>query len=134
MQSSEISHRNTKQKKLIIDTLCALGSHVSAGAIYNELHTGNPQVGRSTVYRVLANMASDGDLLRIHVPGEEDRYDITSAPHAHIVCRKCGKVRDIQLSETLDISRCVISSAGYSVDSDTIILTGLCADCLSPKS
>ena len=134
MDTSSVSRRNTEQKKRILETLIALGSHVSAGAVYRELQKTHPTIGRATVYRVLADMAADGVLLRIRVPGEEDRYDITVRPHDHVVCRRCGKVADVWLDEPFDPAEHIAVSSGFTVEKGSLTFMGLCADCRAAES
>ena len=52
--------RRTPQKGIILDTLCRMGSHPTAGELYEEIHRSHPSISRSTVYRVLGQMEEDG--------------------------------------------------------------------------
>ena len=45
--------RNTPQKGIILDTLCRMRSHPTAGELYEEIHRLYPSISRSTVYRAL---------------------------------------------------------------------------------
>ncbi len=124
--------RNTIQKQIILETLKEMNSHVSAGAIYRQIQQSHPEIGRATVFRVLADMAENGDLLRFHVAGSEDRFDITSAPHCHIRCRQCGKVNDVWFGDTdidSEILRHITSSSGFQTEDVHLEFTGLCNEC-----
>jgi len=126
--------RNTAQKQIILQTLQEMNSHVSAGAIYRQIQTTHPEIGRATVFRVLADLAESGELLRFHVAGSEDRFDITSSPHCHIRCRECGTVDDVWFGEE-DIDREILNhienASGFSVDKIHLEFTGLCEICKS---
>ncbi len=122
--------RNTKQKQLVLDTLVNLGSHISAGEIYKKISETYPAFSRATVFRVLSEMSNDGVLLKIITTSGECRYDITTHPHTHIVCRKCGKVADIEFKEEIDPTRFVISASGYKIESAFMELEGLCPECI----
>ena len=125
------SHRrSTAQKRIILDTLRELGSHVSAGAVYARLCEKHPEIGRATVYRVLSDMAQDGLLLRIHTGGADDKYDVTTAPHWHITCRLCGKVDDVELDFVpRELLSHVTGSSGYRVDDVNAEFLGICPAC-----
>lgn len=121
--------RNTAQKQIILDTLVRLGSHVSAGAIYRELQTTHPDIGRATVFRVLADMADDGRLLRVTVAGSDDRFDITTAPHCHVHCRLCGKVDDIVFDCEPELITHIKNASGFKVEDEHIEFSGICREC-----
>ena len=53
-----ISERNTFQKSLVYETVCALHHHPTAIEIYEELHKAHPTVSRATVYRILGTLSS----------------------------------------------------------------------------
>ncbi len=128
MENKVTSRRNTAQKKLILDTLISLGSHKSATAVYRELQISHPEIGRATVFRVLRSMADDGALLRIPISDGEDRFDVTSYPHSHAVCRICGAVDDIMLDD-LKIGEHITDTSGFTVEGERIEFVGLCKSC-----
>ena len=128
-QPKLVKRRNTVQKKLIIDALKRLNCHASAGMILKELQQTNPEIGRATVFRVLSDMAEDGNLLRVTVAGSDDRYDITTRPHCHVHCRICGKVDDIWLDCNPDLRTHIQSSSGFLVEREHIEFGGVCREC-----
>ena len=129
MNSRTIIRRNTVKKQLIIDTLTALGSHKTAREVYLGLQKTHPEIGRATVYRVLSAMADDGFLKKIDMAGGDSRYDITVAPHDHIICRVCGRVDDVWLDGGEKIKDHIVDASGYTVESERIEFVGLCREC-----
>ncbi len=117
--------RNTLQKEIILSTLCSLKSHPTAPMLYEEIHRAHPTISRSTVYRVLGQMAEEGLVLRLGIAGTEDRFDGDTAPHSHIRCRSCGRVDDLPPVEVSPLS----DSAGYLVESCAVEYSGLCSEC-----
>ena len=90
-----MDRRNTLQKEIIHRTLCEMCSHPTAAAVYEEVHRLHPTISRSTVYRVLGQMAEEGQILRLGLAGSDDRYDGNIHRHGHVRCRLCGAVADI---------------------------------------
>jgi len=129
MTADNPKRRSTAQKQIIMDTLVRLGSHVSAGAIYRELQITHPHIGRATVFRVLSDMAEDGNLLRVTVAGSDDRYDITTRPHCHVHCRLCGKVDDIWFDCEPALREHISNSSGFRVENEHIEFGGICREC-----
>lgn len=132
--NDSVKRRNTKQKNEIIDTLVALGSHVSAGEVYGAISKKNPALGRATVFRVLSDMADDGALLRVKTPSGDVRYDITTKPHYHVICRKCGRVADVGLDCEPSLLTHLTDTAGFAVDEEFIEFIGVCPACLSENN
>ena len=50
----------------------------------------------ATVYNHLHQLCEAGQIRRICVDGQPDRYD-RMVRHDHLVCRKCGRLTDITL-------------------------------------
>lgn len=126
---STVKRRNTIQKKLIVDTLRSLGSHVSASAVYHELQRTHPEIGRATVFRVLSQLSEDGDLLRLSFSESDDRFDVTVYPHYHCICRKCGLVLDVDFDGDEIIENAHVD--GFEIEEAHIEFIGLCDKCKS---
>ncbi len=120
-----MSKRNTIQKDIIRSTLCSLTSHPTAPMLYERIHREHPSISRSTVYRVLGQLAEEGAILRLGVAGSENRYDATTAQHSHIRCRVCGRVDDLPAADIPPVE----DSAGYCIESCSVVYSGVCASC-----
>ena len=105
--------------------LCRMGSHPTAGELYEEIHRSHPSISRSTVYRVLGQMEEDGLVMRVCLMGSDDRFDGNVRRHNHIRCRRCGAVADIPWVEV--VPPC--ETAGYLITGYTVEYTGVCPAC-----
>ena len=121
--------RNTLQKEIIRATLCSLKTHPTAPMLYEEIHKIHPSISRSTVYRVLGQMAEEGTVLRLGVAGSDNRYDGDTADHSHIRCRVCGRVDDLPRAEVIAPE----DSAGYLVENCSVVYSGVCPECRGGK-
>ena len=54
-----------------------------------------PSVAIGTVYRNLGLLVESGEVRRIIIPGEPDKYDRNLTPHSHLHCVRCQKLTDI---------------------------------------
>lgn len=122
--------RNTLQKEIILSTLRTLRSHPTASMLYEEIHRTHPTISRSTVYRVLGQLAEEGIILRLGIAGTDDRYDGDISRHSHIRCRICGRVDDLPAVMISDLRE----TAGYAVESCTVEYAGVCPCCQSVPS
>lgn len=117
--------RNTLQKEIIYDTLCQMGNHPTAVMVYEAVHEKHPTISRSTVYRVLGQMAEEGSVLHLGLAGSDNRYDGTIYQHGHIRCRRCGTVADIPAVEIAQPEE----TGGFLVEKYAVEYKGLCPEC-----
>ena len=120
-----MTDRNTVQKEIIHRTLCEMGGHPAAAAVYERVHRDHAAISRSTVYRVLARMAEDGRILRLELGGSESRYDGDTRPHSHVRCRICGAVEDIPLVRVEPPAE----DRGFLLEDCAVVYRGLCPIC-----
>lgn len=58
-----------------------------------------PEIGIATVYRNLADLVKDGEIIKIKSRLGKDRYDGNLNPHIHFECEQCSEIEDIFLKE-----------------------------------
>ena len=121
--------RNTRQKKLIFSCLEHRTDHPSAGMLYEQVHQIDPGISKGTVYRVLADAANDGMILRLSFPGTDDRFDYVTDGHYHIRCRMCGRVADVSMDYLYGLEYDIHDSCGFTVEGHNMEFYGLCPDC-----
>jgi Fe2+ or Zn2+ uptake regulation protein len=120
--------RKTIQQRLVLEAaqwLC----HPSAEEIYQVITQKYPNISRGTVYRNLHNMSESGALKQVSIPGVADRFDITTHPHYHAVCKYCGSVQDAMLPYQEHIQDAVPACEGFVVEKHDIIFWGICHEC-----
>lgn len=91
----KMTTRNTKQKTVIKEYLSGTNIHPTAEMVYNAIRPELPKISLGTVYRVLNNMATSGDILKIRLDDGLDHFDALTRDHYHFICRNCGAVSDI---------------------------------------
>ena len=117
--------RNTIQKEIIHQTLCGMHNHPTAAMVYDQGHLDHPTISRSTVYRVLGQLAEEGRVLRLGLAGTDSLYDGNIQSHGHARCRLCGAVVDIPpvaMEEPAD-------TAGFLLEECAVEYRGLCPKC-----
>ena len=120
-----MADRNTVQKEIIHRTLCEMGGHPSAAAVYDRVHRDHASISRSTVYRVLSHMTEEGKILRLELGGSDSRYDGELSPHDHVRCRLCGAVEDIPRVRVEPPTE----DRGFLLEDCAVIYRGLCPVC-----
>ena len=78
-----LKHRETKQRRIVLETVRSHTDHPTANTICEEVHAIDRKISQGTVYRNLNCLSEDGEILHIKVPGA-DRYDLRTDLHYHI--------------------------------------------------
>lgn len=93
---TEKGFRRTRSRRVLADMIAAKqGRHFSAAELEHELAAAAPDVGRATLFRMLATLEQQGVLGQVHLESGEHGYIVCGDPrahHHHAVCTKCGVV------------------------------------------
>lgn len=126
--------RNTQQRKAVLKAVQTLdGKHPTAMEVFERVRGEYPCMSLATVYRALHALVEQKALVEMRVENVA-RYDAGPCPHHHIVCRRCGTVRDVCVEvcpEALPPSalRVLQEVTGFALDTHPLQLSGLCPDC-----
>src|SRR2546421_7698411 len=125
--------RVTSPRLVIHRELRARDRHVTAEEARAAVARALPGISLPTVYATLELFEELGIVRRVHAGGGAVRYDPRAEPHHHTVCRRCGRVEDLegaaQLDRTLRDVRDEAGRQGFAADSAAVVLTGLCEAC-----
>ena len=88
------------QRQLILETVQKSKQHMTAAQVYQLARKNCPHLSLGTVYRNLNLLVDIGQLRRIGVPGEADRYDWQLETHQHLFCRRCKRVLNLAMNRT----------------------------------
>ena len=124
--------RNTFQKRLVLDVLRKMANHPSAEMVYECVHKECPTISKATVYRILKEEATCGELLGIDVPKDVHRYDHRTDKHWHIRCRVCGKVGDVELLAGYDLDNYDFPDV-WEAERMSVSFEGICPECKITK-
>jgi len=121
----------SKQRELILAAVRDHSDHPTAEEVYALLKPENPNLSLGTVYRNLNQLSKAGMLKKVTLPESADRFDDNLEEHYHMVCRHCGHVTDIPLSEgVLETLQNAAAPKGWKSFSEfRILLYGLCGKC-----
>lgn len=134
MQKS-VSYR-TKQRALIEDYIKSFEDrHFTVDSLCAALTDSGKAVGRTTVYRCVERLASEGKLRKYtQSAGESACYQNISDDghcheHFHLKCEKCGDLIHIDCHEMLAISEHISSHHGFVIDPLKTVFYGICERC-----
>ena len=124
-----MKRRNTVQRSLVYEAVNRLKSHATADEIYEAIVSEHPRVSRGTVYRNLNQLAEEGEIRKILVPGGADRYDHCCHEHYHARCLSCGRLFDIEMDYIADLQKAIKDAHGFAISGHDILFNGLCPAC-----
>ena len=117
----------TPQRLAIVEELNG-HVHMSIEELYKAIKKKFPSISLATVYKNINAMMDQGFIQEVKVPGQKSKYELTKAPHSHIVCENCGKVEDIAL-DLEKVTRNAANITRYEIRDKALILSGLCPAC-----
>ncbi len=121
--------RATPQRYAILRELRRRDHHATAEAIGQSVRAQLPGTSIPTVYATLDLLVQLGLARRIDTGLGAALYDGGTRPHHHMICRRCGEVRD--LAGGLDTGRllAVAGATGFRPDRAEVVISGLCERC-----
>lgn len=119
----------TPQRQCIFRLLQGDRSHPSAETLFAQARREMATISLKTVYQTLAELAELGEVLRLDVGTGTVRFDPNvEHPHHHLVCRGCGKVRDLEMGVP-ELTLPGEEVQGYVVGPAEVVFRGLCREC-----
>ena len=119
----------TNQRAIILNYLKENYNHPSVEEIFSFVKNKLPRISKKTVYSNLQFLCNEGLIQDVRVKGVQ-RYEPQSNPHHHLICRKCGKILDIQSEELLSHAMKVGKTLrNFFVESTDINFYGICKKC-----
>lgn len=120
--------RNTIQKEVIAKIVKEACNHPTAEMVLTEAKKQIPDISLGTVYRILKDMASNGEIREVACKDAPSRFDKTTMNHGHFQCVKCGAVEDVFIN--LDkIDKSIVDFGEKEVLESQIYFRGICENC-----
>lgn len=117
----------TPQRLAVVEFLKKADTHPTADDIYKKLKKRYPTMSQATVYSTLELLKKIGEIQELYIRKDKACFDPRPDPHHHFLCRRCGKIFDIEVN-------CPIFAAGsiegHKVEEVQAYLYGICASCL----
>ncbi len=132
MENNVIKKRNTKQRKIVYDTVMKHCDHPTAEDIYVDIHEKYKKLSKATVYRNLNALSESGEITHVKVPGA-DRFDSKLENHYHVICTVCGKVVDSPFDYCFDDDFVVEKETGFKISRHRTVFEGICPECMKKE-
>ena len=125
----ERNFRLTPQRVELVRMIAVSEGHPSASQFYEQIKTRFPTMSHATVYKTLALLKELGQVFEIDLRDDSHYDGNRPQPHPHLVCIKCSRIMDGEISLAQDAINKLEQASGYSILRPQITLYGLCPDC-----
>jgi Fur family transcriptional regulator, stress-responsive regulator len=125
--------RATPQRLVILRELRRRAHHATADQIRNAVHDELPGTSIPTVYATLDLLVELGLARRVDAGAGATLYDARTDPHQHMVCRRCGRVDDLDGELQTDALVSAATRTGFTAQSVELVISGLCRDCAAAR-
>jgi len=99
----------TPQRLAIIEALLDATDHPRAETVFAAVRKLHPHISLATVHRTLETLCQIGEARKVTMLHDSARYDANLAPHHHVVCVRCRRIRDVEIS---GLERVIDGNAG----------------------
>ena len=123
----------TPQRQLIFRLLHDNRGHPSAETVYAAAVVEMPAISLRTVYQTLNDLSAMGEIQTLDLGTGAARFDPLTEEHHHLVCDRCGSVRDVTVEEAGSL-RPAEALEGFTIGSVDVIFRGACRECSSRPS
>ncbi len=120
----------TPQRVAVYEILLNSPHHPTVEEIYEEVKKRYPFVSLATVYRTVETLEQMGLAKKVCYWGSSARYDANTEEHHHLICVRCGAIKDIYIEDSLSIPK---ELEGFRTEGYSVNIYGLCPSCKSAQ-
>ncbi len=128
----DILHRHrvppSIQRITILKYLIDHPTHPNVDKIYTSLNRELPTLSRTTVYNTLKLLSDHKVVQTLTIDERNNCYDADVRPHAHFLCRKCGRIYDLGSTDDSDLCNAG-ERGGFLVEEAQLYYKGICRSC-----
>jgi len=117
----------TPQRLLVYSILVNSNRHLSVDDVYAKVLKTLPSVSRATVYAILECFKKHKLANNIRIDPERSYFESRTDWHHHFLCRKCGKVFDVDIPACATMKKCM--SGDHVIEDFQGYFYGVCGKC-----
>jgi Fur family ferric uptake transcriptional regulator len=124
-------YQATPNRRLVASLVATTGGHFTAADLLERGRRERVRIGRATIFRALALLASLHILERLDLPSGAHAY-VKCDPdehHHHLICSVCGRSEEVADGEMARLIEEIGRRHGYRIQSHRLELFGTCPSC-----
>lgn len=119
------------QRMAIMTYLMEHRTHPTVDEIYTALSPDIPTLSKTTVYNTLKLLSEQGAAQTLTIDERNTCYDADTVPHAHFLCKQCGRIYDMPLAEEGREALPADNCEGHEIQEKHYYYKGICKECLA---
>ena len=124
----------TPQRLAVMGALQSRRDHPSADLIYQEVRRQLPAISFNTVYKTLEILCQKGMVIKVYPLHAVARYDGATGHHAHLICRQCHQIIDLDWEDSEIPALPAAGRHGFQIEPPSLTFWGLCPRCQPSES
>lgn len=124
----------TPQRLAVMAVLESRRDHPSADHIYQEVRRQLPAISFNTVYKTLEILGQKGMVIKVNPLHAVARYDGDTGRHAHLICRHCHRIIDLDWEGSEIPAFPAEALQGFRIEHPSLTFWGLCPECQQLES
>jgi Fe2+ or Zn2+ uptake regulation protein len=117
----------TPQRLAIMEHMGSRG-HISIDELYTTIRAHFSTLSLATLYKNIHAMIGVNLVREVKLLGQKARYEIEKEPHAHVICKQCGELKDIHFDPT-SLFDDALQASQYETHEVSVVISGLCPSC-----
>ncbi len=127
--------RITPQRLAILETLAVSDGHPSVESVFAKVRINFPTTSLATVYKTITLLKELNEVLELGFSDGSNRYDGSKpTPHPHMICTRCKKIIDPDLTSLEQLTREASQKTGFEIVTHRLDFFGICPECLQEKT
>lgn len=119
--------RPSVQRLAVMNYLIEHRNHPTVDDIFSSLSPSMPTLSKTTVYNTLRLLVDGGAAQMLTIQEHNSCFDADTTPHAHFLCKQCGRVFDMNFFDFKD--RIPDEVEGHSIEETYQFFKGTCRYC-----
>jgi Fur family transcriptional regulator, peroxide stress response regulator len=124
----------TPQRLAIIRALMSSAEHPRADQICAIVRRRHPHISLATVHRTLETLCDIGEARKVTMLHDSARYDANLEPHHHVICVRCRRVRDVEVSGLDDLMERREGLGEFAMLGCALEILALCRSCAAKQA
>ncbi len=121
----------TIQRYAVLEYLYNNPTHPTAEEIYQDLKKRFPTISEATIYNTLQLFKNHNLIQEITIEKGKSHFDYETKPHHHFLCRRCGRICDIDVEGCPLVGKKMID--GHRIEEVKPYILGICSKCLKEE-
>jgi Fur family ferric uptake transcriptional regulator len=127
--------RLTREREAIVEEVARREGHFDPEELHYSLKDHGSKVSRASVYRTIPMLIEAGIIAKVENTDKHAHYETTFGQehHDHMLCTSCGEVVEFYSEKLERLQDSLCRKHGFTGQSHTLEIRGLCRRCSRSK-